>query len=117
MTTVELAARPEDVIGAVGRTPLLAMPRRYHVVEAEDVDPRYLDAGAQAPGARRQSIHRRGREGRGADLLDRPPNTQNTQNCARPTRRRFAAPAGFAPFAVLREQVVGVFREFHEFCG
>jgi hypothetical protein len=40
---VSLASRPSDVIDAVGRTPLLAMPRRHHVVEAEDVNPRYLE--------------------------------------------------------------------------
>jgi hypothetical protein len=41
--SVELAARPADVLDAVERTPLLAMPRRHHVVEAEDVNPRYLE--------------------------------------------------------------------------
>jgi uncharacterized protein len=41
--SVALAARPQDVLDAVGRTPLLAMPRRHHVVDAEDVDPRYLE--------------------------------------------------------------------------
>jgi hypothetical protein len=41
--SVELCARPDEVLDAVGRQPLLAMPRRHHVVEAEDVDPRYLE--------------------------------------------------------------------------
>jgi hypothetical protein len=39
--SVALAGRPADVLGAVGRTPLLVMPGRHHVVEAEDVNPRY----------------------------------------------------------------------------
>jgi hypothetical protein len=41
--SVELACRPRDVIDAVGRLPLLSMPRRHEVVQAEDVDPRYLE--------------------------------------------------------------------------
>ena len=41
--SVELASRPADVLAAVGRTPLLSLPRRHHVLEAEDVDPRYLE--------------------------------------------------------------------------
>jgi hypothetical protein len=41
--SLELTAHPSDVLDAVGRTPLLAMPRRHNVVESEDVDPRYLE--------------------------------------------------------------------------
>jgi hypothetical protein len=41
--SVELAGHPADVLEAVGRPPLLSLPRRHHVLEAEDVDPRYLE--------------------------------------------------------------------------
>jgi hypothetical protein len=41
--SVELASRPTEVLDAVGHTPLLSLPRRHHVLESEDVNPRYLE--------------------------------------------------------------------------
>jgi hypothetical protein len=43
LRSVQLASYPGDVLDAVGRTPLLSLPRRHRVLEAEDVDPRYLE--------------------------------------------------------------------------
>jgi len=41
--SVELASHPREVLDAVGRTPLLTLPRRHQVLESEDVNPRYLE--------------------------------------------------------------------------
>jgi len=41
--SVQLAAEPAAVLEAVGRAPLLALPRRHQVIESEDVSPRYLE--------------------------------------------------------------------------